>query len=650
MRVHEKTWISALLLVITLATFYRVANCDFVSFDDYLHVRDNPQVNGGLSRQGIAWAFTTMFAGNWHPITWISFMLDCQLFGVNPRIHHVVNLLIHAANVLLLFNLLTVLTGSPRRCGVIAALFAIHPLHVESVAWISERKDVLSTMFWLLAIWSYAEYAKGGRRRSYGFSLLIYAVGLMTKPMLVTLPIILLLLDYWPLRRIASDSGTRWKKILLEKLPFCVLAALSAGVTFLAQFRGGAVLSLNAIPLGTRILNALVVYQEYLMKMLWPSKLAYLYPYPESWPAWQIVSAAVTMLVVSLLVLIYGRRFRYLATGWLWYLIMLLPVIGLAQVGSQAMADRYTYLSLVGIFIIATFGISDAVHLLPPSTSHAMIQRALPSIAILVILLLGVCSSVQVETWRNSVTLCEHAVRVTENNFKAMNDMGVPLIGQGKLDEAIASFREALKIKPDLAAAHSNLGLALQSQGKTDEAIESFNRALKLSPDLVETRLNLGLILDSRGQTNEAIEQFLKALKTNPNDERTHVHLLTAVSKLDNETQTIAYYRQAVEISPGWVTEKVRLAWLLATRHNSSKAERVEALRLANEACELEGGFDPDVLQTLAAAYASSGFYDRAAASATKALESAKASNDPLLPAIQERLDLYRKHEAFYRK
>jgi hypothetical protein len=287
MRVQEKTWIGVLLLAITLATFYRVAQCDFVAFDDYVYARDNPRAQEGLSRPNIVWAFTTMHASNWHPITWISLMMDCQFFGANPRIHHAVNLLIHMTNVLLLFNFLAALTGSVGRSGVIAALFAVHPLHVESVAWISERKDVLSTLFWLLAVWSYVEYAKLRQKRSYALSLSIYAVGLMTKPMLVTLPAILLLLDYWPLKRIASDTGTPWTKILLEKIPFCLLAALSATATFLAQLRGGAVVSLTDIPLGMRIENSLVAYREYLIKMLWPSKLAYLYPYDrdssESW-------------------------------------------------------------------------------------------------------------------------------------------------------------------------------------------------------------------------------------------------------------------------------------------------------------------------------------------------------------------------------
>lgn len=650
---QTKTLIGLLLAVITLATFYQVAQCDFVSYDDYDYVLDNPDVRGGLSRQGIAWAFTTGRASNWHPVTWIAHMISCEMFGVNPKAHHAINLLVHIANVLLLFNLLTVLTGSAGRSGFVAALFAIHPLHVESVAWISGLTDVLSTLFWLLAVWAYAEYAERGRRRSYFFSLLIYAVGLMSKPMLVTLPVILLLLDYWPLDRIApvgrgAPVSTPWRLIVMEKVPFLFLSAVSAAVTFVVVRHGGAVVSMDVITWSMRIKNALMACQNYLLKMVWPSVLAIPYPYA-AWPLRRAAVAALLLLAVSIFVAMYGRRFRCLVTGWLWYLVMLLPVIGLVHVRSQAMADRYTYLSLVGPFIMLAFGIPEAAGRLAPKTLQPVLRRAVPLIAGMAISVLAVRSWFQVRVWRDSSTLFAHAARVTRGNEAALNSLGLALMRQGKIEEAVTKYREALSINSGCFQALNNLGVALLELGRIEEAISCFVQALEINTNLPPARLNLGTALVKQGKMDDAIAHYMDALRATPNDERPHRELVMAISRLDDDARAIAYYRQVLDISPGWVAEMNRLAWLLATRRDSSRAERAEALRLAKEACRLEGGRDPDVLQTLATAYASAGFYERAVLWAARAVESAEALYDPLLPQLRERLDLYKRNKAFYR-
>ena len=426
--------ITALSLLIFLA-YWPVLSCDFINYDDPFYVTSNSHVKAGLSLDSIRWAFTTFFFYNWHPLTWISHMLDVQLFGLNPLGHHLTSLLLHIANSLLLFILFRKMTGSTWKSASVAFLFALHPLHVQSVAWVTERKDVLSTFFWLLVMLAYTAYANKPKLATYLLCILLFICGLMAKPMLVTLPFVLLLMDFWPLGRlrrnisISADTANvvrqcSFSHLLLEKLPFAVLAVASSVVTFLAQKQGGAVHEdrLLSVDVG----NALVSYLQYALKMLWPSRLAVYYPYnPAAISAWQVAVALISLLVATALAIRFRRRFPYIAVGWLWYLGTFVPVIGFLRIGEQAMADRYTYIPLIGLFIIAVWGIADL-------TQQLRIPKAI--IVTVIGTILVACSlltNLQTRLWRDSVTLFSHAVAVTENNWIAHKNLAAALAKQG---------------------------------------------------------------------------------------------------------------------------------------------------------------------------------------------------------------------------
>lgn len=455
-----------LLIVATLAVFQQLPEYDFVNIDDYYYVTENVHVTRGLTREGIIWAFTTLHANNWHPLTWLSHMLDCQLFGLKPGMHHLTNLLLHMANSTLLLLVLKRMTGALWRSAFAAALFALHPLHVESVAWVAERKDVLSTLFWLLTVWGYAGYVEYPGRNRYLLVLLFFALGLMAKPMLVTLPFILLLLDYWPLGRVKlwesreGGSGGIQRSSALhlvrEKIPFFALTLASGIVTVVAQYKGGAVRSLNLLPLDVRIANALVSYVGYIGKMIWPQHLAIFYPHPGALPTWQVVGAGLLLLSLSIILLRAAGRFPYLGVGWLWYLGTLVPVIGLVQVGDQAMADRYTYVPLIGLFVLIAWGIPDLM------ARWRYRQIALTISAVIVVFCCTVSTWSHVKHWRNGTALFTHAVNVTADNALAHDGLGFALARQGRLDEAIAHYSEALRIKPGYAKARYNLEHALR--------------------------------------------------------------------------------------------------------------------------------------------------------------------------------------------
>ncbi len=503
-----------------LAVYYPVSGFDFVALDDDGYIYQNQQVQQGITPEGLVWAFKTLEMANWHPVTWFSYMLDVSLFGADPGVFHLVNVAFHLANTLLLFGMLRITTQNVWRSAFVAALFALHPLHVESVAWISERKDVLSTFFWMLSTLAYIHYTRSPGITRFCAVLIFFVLGLMAKPMLVTLPLVLLLLDFWPLARDRQDSCARnqgaqpmpWRFLFLEKVPLFILAFISGLITLVAQRGYGAVQSMDMLPLYTRIANALVSYVGYLTKMVWPHSLAALYPYPDNISTARVLAAAFFILVVSTLAARLGKNRPYIFFGWLWYLITLLPVIGLIQVGAQAMADRYTYIPLIGIFIIIAWGIPDLLAKWRPR------RAVLPIIAAILVVALAFAARQQTQCWRNSIALFKHALSVNADNYSAHNALALVYEKRGQANKAIAHYRSAIRIRPGFGAAHHNLGNVYLKLGQTDAAIGHYKRALKGNPADIETLNNCAKALVEAGRIPEALENYHRAVALAPQD------------------------------------------------------------------------------------------------------------------------------------
>jgi tetratricopeptide (TPR) repeat protein len=531
--------VCVLLAAVTLLVYWPVWNHGFVNFDDGAYVSQNPVVQAGLTWPGVKWAFTTFHSANWHPVTWLSHMLDCELFGLDPGGHHLANVLFHAINAVLLFLFLFRTTQALWPSALAAALFAWHPLRVESVAWAAERKDVLCAFFFLLTLRTYCRYAQKRSKvesrepraapgaaaldlrpstLDYGLALFFFALGLMSKPMLVTLPFVLLLLDYWPLQRVPGfEFGkAQWSRLLLEKGPFLALAAASCVVTFVAQQRAESVLTLQHHPLPFRLENALTSGAAYVLKTLWPVNLAVLYPFPKQIPPAQWATATVLLASITGLIWRARRRQPYLLTGWLWFLGMLVPVIGLVQVGVQAMADRYTYLPHIGLFMAAAFGLADLAARLRLKPAALV-----PAGGIVLAGCLAATAN-QLRFWHDGVALFGHAVAVTADNPVARNNLGVVLDLAGRPQEAIGQYQEALRLQPDYVLAHNNLALVLAQTRRAPEAIQHLRETLRLRPDYPEPHFNLGLVLLREGQLDEAVAHFQKALELRPdfNDAR----------------------------------------------------------------------------------------------------------------------------------
>ncbi len=723
----NKYWSLCIYLALTLTTlavFWQVHNYDFVNYDDPGYVSENPQVQAGLTCDSILWAFTTGHKSNWHPLTWFSHMLDCQLFGTNPDWHHLTNLLLHIANTLLLFGVLKRMTGALWASAFVAAAFGLHPLHIESVAWVAERKDVLSTLFWMLTIAAYLRYVRRPGKAKYLLTLSVFALGLMAKPMLVTLPFVLLLLDYWPLGRFQPEKAVKNVNrrklksvnthsqqrfscgLIREKVPFFLLSAVSSVATFLVQQSGGAVKRIEAIPIMVRIANASISYLKYIGKMIWPSRLAVFYPHPgDRLPMWLAAVAALLLLAISIWVIRLAPKRKYLPVGWLWYLGTLVPVIGLVQVGGQALANRYAYVPLIGLFIIIAWGLGDLLE------KWRYQKTVLGASAIMVLLALAVCTHLQLHHWRNSETLFEHAIEVTNNNHVAHCNLGAAIAKQGRLDEAISHYRQALHIKPRYAGAHYNLGTALQSQGKLDEAISHFHQALRVDPNYAEAHNNLGIslraqgklgeaashyrqalrlkpdfaeahnslgnMLATQGNLDEAISHFRQALGTKPNFAEAHYNLgiaLKSQGKLDEAIshfyqalqakpdfpeahdnlgtafklqgkldEAVSHFRQALQARPNWIGPLNDMAQILATHPDPRMRDSGEAIALAERAAKLTRYQNVTILNTLAASYASAGQFDQAMTTAQKALALASAAqNNELANHIRRQLEFYR--------
>jgi len=603
----QKALTILLLIVVTCAVYWQVGNNQFVNLDDAMYILENPQVRAGLTGEGFIWAFTSTYASNWHPLTWLSHMLDVQLFGLDPGPHHLVNVLFHAINTVLLFLLLLRMTGAYWQSVFVAALFALHPLHVESVAWVAERKDVLSAFFWMLTLLLYAWYVERPGRGRYLLTLCAFALGLMSKPMLVTLPAVLLLMDYWPLGRMQFGRAEQprhgpgsidrtsfpWR-LLWEKAPFIALSAASSVITMFAQHAGGAMASVKAVPFTFRAVNALWVYVLYIGKMVWPLDLAVIYPLPATLTVTQGLTAGLILAGTSLLAARSAKRNPYLLVGWLWYLVTLVPVIGLVQVGRQAMADRYTYIPLIGLFMMVAWGARDIA-------GDSRVRRtALSSVAVVILAVLAVLTGLQTRYWKDSLTLFSHAaeavqdnyiahdaigriltvagrfdeathhyteaLRISPNDERSLVGMGNVLVKQGKIEEGISFTKKALTMKPESADAHFNLGYALLQQGREQQALEHYFEGLRNDPENADIHHIVGVILGAQGKLDESIRHFTEALRIKPDHPEAHYGLGVALLRQGRVDDSIRQFTEALRLKPDFA--QARLSLDEATRRN----------------------------------------------------------------------------------
>ncbi|MGZ6291132.1 MAG: tetratricopeptide repeat protein [Syntrophales bacterium] len=606
---YRRQFLICLILTVTvLAVFWQVKNNDFVNFDDPRCTTENLHIQSGLNLGLLKWAFTTSHAGYWQPLTWLSFAMDYQLFGLHAGGYHIVNLLFHTVNSLLLFLILSRMTHALWKSAFVAALFALHPIHVESVAWIAERKDVLSAFFWMLTMGSYVFYVEKPGVKKYLLTLFFFALGLMAKPMLVTLPFVLLLLDYWPLGRIRfnhssdvpkiseskkekkrarkissqakgkelspSDQSLLWQRlwpVFREKVPFFALSAISSIVTAIGQQEVGAMESLEILPIGARIGNALISYMRYIGMTIYPHGLAVFYPHAGTPPLWEVLLTAAFVLIATLVIIRWAAKMPYLAMGWLWYLGTLVPVIGIIQVGMQSMADRYTYIPVIGLFVATAWAVPDIAR------NWRYRQYILTAGALIVFSALMFSTWMQVKYWQNSITLFEHAIQVTDNNYLAHNNLGVALSDAGKKEEAMAHYREAIRIKPSYENAYFNLGNNLSAQGRTDDAVLYYQEALRLRPNYAKAHNNLARLLISKNMFKEAIGHFQEALKTEPTNAGMHYNLGIAWMSIDHFEDAIGQFQEAVRINPRFI--EAHNAWGIALARLGKTDEAIDHFR-----------------------------------------------------------------------
>jgi protein O-mannosyl-transferase len=592
------------LFVVTWAVFGQTLWYDFVNYDDPSYVYQNTKITSGINLANVAWAFTHIHSENWHPLTTITHMLDCQLHGLNAGWHHFTNVLLHAIAVVLLFVALQQMTGALWRSAFVSAVFAVHPLHVESVAWIAERKDVLSAFFFMLTLVAYLYYTRSPSVGRYLTVALAVVLGLMSKPMLVTLPFVLLLLDYWPLGRFeARRSNTRRQvlQLVLEKIPLIALSAVSSMVTFLAQ--RGAIGWTEQLPVSARISNALIAYVVYIGQMFWPAGLAVFYPHPENrLPVWDISLAVIVLVGITAAAFVFRKKAPYFVTGWLWYLGMLVPVIGLVQVGWQGHADRYTYLPQIGLYIAVTWAVADLTR------SWRFQRMALGAAALVVVGVLSWRGWLQTSYWRDSETLFTHALAVTTNNDVALNNLGIIFLDKGQLDDAISKLQAAIDLRPENAPAHDNLAKALLKKGQVTEAMVHYRKFLEIEPGNVEARNTLGTALIQQGKVREAIDQW----------------------------------QEALAIQPENGNASSNLAWVFATSPEDSIRDGTRAVELAERALRISGGKIAMIYKVLAAAYAESGRFADAAETAQRGAELATTQGNPALAAeLKSNLALY---------
>ncbi len=613
--------IALVLAGLVLAAFAPVLENQFVKFDDTDYVTKNETVLKGLTRQGVHWAFTTTHSSNWHPLTWLSHMLDVQLFGEDPRGHHLTSVVFHGVNTVVLFLVLKAMTGALWRSALVAALFAVHPLHVESVAWVAERKDVLSTLFWLLTMGAYYRYTKKPAVGRYVSVVICFGLGLMAKPMLVTLPFVLLLLDFWPLRRWKAGRALpegparralwqQWRGLTGEKLPLFAMTTASCAVTFLVQRKWGAVASMEEIPFVSRLANALVSYAAYIVKTVWPSRLAILYPFAQAGePLWKVAGSALLLAGISLAAVREARRHPYLLVGWLWYLGTLVPVIGLVQVGFQSMADRYTYIPLIGLFISLCWGGAAL-------SSRWLKSPAFPPLAAgAVLTFLVVAVRVQAGYWSDSITLFSRALAVTSDNWLAEYNIGTYLSEEGREEEAVLHYARAVSIRPDLLEGQYNLGLSLTRLGREKEAIEHLREAVRLRPAFLDARNLLAVSLDKQGRYEESMAQYREALRINPSSVDTMYNMASSFVRQGSHQSAEPLLRKILTADPDNPKAHQTLGVVLARLGRRSEAadHYREALRLQPDSAE--------TYYNLANSQAEAGMTEEAAALYRKALQ-----------------------------
>lgn len=650
------------LAALAWVVFGQTLGHQFVEYDDQNYVYENPEITAGITTRGIFNAFAHPHARNWHPLTTISHMLDCQLFGLNPAGHHLTNVLLHTAAVLMLFSALHAMTGAMWRSAFVAAVFAIHPLRAESVAWVAERKDVLSALFFMLTLGAYLRYARQMSLKRYLWVILFFALGLMSKPMLVTLPLVLLLLDYWPLARFpgkdsarpSDNSGAKNylavpQRLIVEKIPLVFLSLLSAIATLIAQRQ--TVGYSEKVPITWRLGNGLVSYIAYVGQMIWPAKLAVFYPHAaDSLPLWEAILTFLLLAGITVIAFALRKTRPYLIVGWSWYLICLLPVIGVIQVGLQGRADRYTYLPQIGLYLAVTWAAADL------AIFSNKRREILACVAVVIIGILAWRAWIQTSYWRNTESLWNHALAVTSDNDLAHNNVAALLMRRGQVDDAISHYEKALKLRLNnrethyhlsVALLHNNLANALAQKGLIDEAIVHYRKAVQLRDDFADAHSNLATMLAQKGETAEAIAQYEKALAIPPEDAAAHLRLAATLLQTGREDEAIAHYRRALEITPRSVAALNALAWVLATSPNVSVRNGRDAVALAEKANQLSDQKNPVVLRTLAASYAESGRFSEAVVAAQRALHSA---NDPTLVHILEReIKLYGTDAAYTR-
>ena len=532
------------LVIAILAVYWQMNYHEFINFDDASYILENQHVQKGLTSESISWAFGFTDISYWHPLTWLSHMLDCQIYGLIPGMHHRTSLIFHIVNSILLFFVLQKMTGALWKSAFVAALFALHPINVESVAWVAERKNLLSTFFWMLTMLAYVYYTSHPNLYRYFLTFLLLMLGLMAKPMLVTLPFVLLLLDYWPLGRFRQQSTFN---LILEKIPFFALSAVSAYISSISVQRYGIVVSMELVPMKLRLANALVSYVQYIEKMIWPKNLAIFYPFPDTLPIWQVFGAGLFLVSISFLVLLNFRKKPYLCIGWLWFLGTLIPVIGLKQAGLwPAIADRWAYVPLIGIFLIISWGIPELVS----KWRHKKIGLALAATVLLLILM--TVTWLQVRCWTNSVSLFKNAFEVTANSYIVHFKLGEALTETDKTEEAISHYREVLRLKPGYAHAHHNLGSILADQGKTNEAMNHYIAALKINPKLERTHNNLGGILNRKGEMDKAIKHYFYALRLNNNYAEAYNNIGVVLALKGKFNRAIVFFRIALRIKPDY--------------------------------------------------------------------------------------------------
>jgi tetratricopeptide (TPR) repeat protein len=571
------------LALVTLLLYWPLTHYDFVNVDDPRFVIQNPHVQGGFTWQSVVWAFQTLYVETWQPITWFSHMLDCRLYGLKPGGHHLTSLLIHVANTLLVFLWLDNLTKATGRSAFVAALFAWHPLHVESVAWVCERKDVLSALFWLLALVAYTGYARKPGVGRYGLVLGLFALGLMSKPMVVTLPCVLLLVDFWPLNRfglLGNLAGEKMAKpdtdpiaggafnvralvrksfiLILEKIPFFVLGLGMTAITIYAENAGGTLVNVAGLPMHVRVANALASYQSYLSETFWPARLAYFYPYSFDLPLAATLGTALLLAVWTGCLVLRVRQQPYLLTGWLYFIGTLVPTIGLIQYCSQSRADRYMYLPSIGLFMVVVWGLKDVFERWPAR------RRLLPVLGGLALIGCLGASSVQIRYWQNSLTVARHAIEVTDNDYVAYESLGEAIAALGQPERAISFFAEAVRLAPVWPQGQFNYGITLSEIGQTNDAIEHLQAGVKLAPNFSEGHYRLGRTLFQFGKPDEAVPEFAETLRLDPNFAEAHYWLGQALQQQGKFAEAVPHYREALRQTPGFPEAKTALDQILS--------------------------------------------------------------------------------------